>query len=163
MERSWQQDGAQPGPNSAPEGQGTGGELGCCSLGWVTLAGAGMSGGRGLQGTRKRQCLTPEPAALHCFPALTILHVRNWFQKEAPSSKLNRTPPANARHDIFTRGMHNSPLATAPAEHPRFTPGHVPTLPRSSHRQAHQAISDVLITAKPPTAILHPMKATFGI
>lgn len=25
---------------------------------------------------------------------LTILQVRNWFQKEAPSSKLNRTPPA---------------------------------------------------------------------
>lgn len=74
----------------------------------------------GLQGTQKRQCLTPETAALHCFPALTILHVRNWFQKEAPSSKLNRTPPANTRHNIFTKGMCHSPLATAPAEiHPR--------------------------------------------
>lgn len=29
-----------------------------------------------------------------CCPwALTILQVRNWFQKDAPSSKLNRTPP----------------------------------------------------------------------
>lgn len=28
-----------------------------------------------------------------CPRALTILHVRNWFQKEAPSSRLNRTPP----------------------------------------------------------------------
>lgn len=70
------------------------------SYSWVL---AGVSGGLGLQGTQKRQCLTPEPAALHCFSALTILHVRNWFQKEAPSSKLNRTPPANPRH-IFTRG-----------------------------------------------------------
>jgi len=36
LERGWQQDGAQPGPNSAPEDQGTERELGCCSLGCVT-------------------------------------------------------------------------------------------------------------------------------
>lgn len=121
------------------------------SYSWVL---AGVSGGLGLQGTQKRQCLTPEPAALHCFSALTILHVRNWFQKEAPSSKLNRTPPANPRH-IFTRAQDTCPqgaipLATAPAEHPGFIPGCVLTLPRPPHTQAHQAISDVLITAKPP-------------
>ena len=47
------------------------------------------------------------PALIYCFcfAALTILHVRNWFQKEAPSSKLKRTPPASARH----KHLHNRP------------------------------------------------------
>ena len=51
LERSWEQDGAQPGPNSAPEDQGTEGELGCCSQGCITHscpAGAEMAGGLGL-------------------------------------------------------------------------------------------------------------------
>lgn len=53
-----------------------------------------------------------------CFPALTILHVRNWFQKEAPSSKLKRTPPANARH----KHLHK---------------GHVPQILGSQHQLRH--------------------------
>lgn len=48
------------------------------------------------------------------------------------------------------KGPCHIPLATAPAEHPGFIPGCVLTLPRPPHTQAHQAISDVLITAKPP-------------
>lgn len=52
-----------------------------------------------------------------CFPALTIRHVRNWFQKEAPSSKLKRTPPASARQaNIFTRGT--DPCLAAAAQAP---------------------------------------------
>lgn len=40
--------------------------------------------------------LQSRPPPRDPFPVqtLTILQVRNWFQKEAPSSKLKRTPPA---------------------------------------------------------------------
>lgn len=69
----------------------------------------------------------------------------------SPFLQAEQDTPCNTRYNIYTRGTCHSPLATDP----RLTPGHVPTLPRPSHRQAHQAISDVLITAKPPTAILH--------
>lgn len=56
-------------------------------------------------------------AGSFCFPALTILHVRNWFQKEAPSSKLKRTPPASARQaNIFTRST--DPCLAAAAQAP---------------------------------------------
>lgn len=38
--------------------------------------------------------------------ALTILHVKNWFQKEAPSSKLNKTPPGTASGpDVLTQAI----------------------------------------------------------
>ena len=34
---------------------------------------------------------------------LTILQVRNWFQKLAPSSKLNKTPPIGSRKSYYKR------------------------------------------------------------
>lgn len=37
-----------------------------------------------------------DPAPAGWGLVLTILQVRNWFQKEAPSSRLNRTPPGGA-------------------------------------------------------------------
>lgn len=55
--------------------------------------------------------------------ALTILHVRNWFQKEAPSSKLNRTPP----------GMASGPALKCPSR-PQETQTHchfMPSVPRA--------------------------------
>lgn len=74
LESSWQQDVAQPGPNSAPDDQGTEGELRYCSLGCVTHgcpAGAGIAGGLGLRGIGKRQCITPELAALNLLLLLS--------------------------------------------------------------------------------------------
>lgn len=92
------------------------------------------------------------PALIYCFcfAALTILHVRNWFQKEAPSSKLKRTPPASARH----KHLHNRHVTgthlSAPAEAAKSTPAHV------SHSSQDQAKGpakpnklDVLLVEKP--------------
>lgn len=68
-------------------------------------AGAEMAGclGSGVLGKDSTSHLSWHPSTFcSCIPTLTILHVRNWFQKEAPSSKLKRTPPAN-KTNIFRR------------------------------------------------------------
>ena len=47
--------------------------------------------------------------------SLTILHVRAWFQKLAPSSRLNRTPPIGAPNAADT------PAAAPPDTKSRFS------------------------------------------
>lgn len=51
----------------------------------------------GTEGPLRSEVGTARPGERRHRWALTILHVRNWFQKEAPSSKLKRTPPGMQR------------------------------------------------------------------
>lgn len=63
---------------------------------------------------RRGCCLTWER---HHLWALTILHVRNWFQKEAPSSKLKRTPPGTQWPSLKCLPRHREPCTQSPS-HP---------------------------------------------
>lgn len=107
----------------------------------------------GLQGMGKRQCLTLQPA-IYCFgfPALTILHVKNWFQKEAPSSKLKRTPPANARHNHLHKG--HMPQTPNPQHQLRHLNSSQPMCPIQS--QTSQAPVKDQKPTKPPVMGQYP-------
>lgn len=129
------------------------GELGCCSLGRVTHgcpAGAGMAGGLGLLGSRKRQ-MSHTGASSPQFTAPAFSTYDSPCQELVPE----RSPFLQAEEDTPCKHKNQTPSQvpqTVGSQHqPRSSNSSQPMCPRPQtlQRGDQQDISDAVITVKP--------------